>query len=569
MTTGAAKLRRDAGVVGLLYASLGSIIGSGWLFGALHAAMQAGPLSVLSWIIGALAILLLAFVFAELSTMFPNSGATVHMTHISHGDLVGKIWSWILFLAYVSTPPVEVSAALTYTNSYLPGLVQPGTGLMTEAGMAWAALLLAIVVALNFLAVRWVMAINSVATWWKLIIPVATIAILMSYSFHARNMVAQVHSTPVSGIFTAVATAGVAFSFLGFQQAISLGGETRNPGRYIPIALIGSVVIGLLVYVGLQIAFITALQPADLSSGWGSLRFTGMFGPLAAIAAAVGAFWWAVILYADAIVSPLGTAFIYVTASPRIIMAAGEMGNAPRHVTLLSRGGVPWVGLIVTYAVGVLFFFPFPSWQKLVSAVSSITVLSYSIGPVILLSLRTALPRAERPFRLRAAGWIAPIAFIVSNWIIYWTGYDVAKWMFGSVLAYVVVYLLWYFAVRRRSVHGLGWQQAWWVFPYMAGMWLICYLGPAGDMGGTGGTGAIGFFTGMWLVAGFSLVVLWFGQRAGQGAEAAQRCADLVRTLASRGIDSRLGTEEKREEATLSSSRPAVSTPAMTSGRGR
>lgn len=564
MTAGAAKLRRDAGVVGLLYASLGSIIGSGWLFGALHAAMQAGPLSVLSWIIGALAILLLAFVFAELSTMFPNSGATVHVTHISHGDLVGKIWSWILFLAYVSTPPVEVSAALTYTNSYLPGLIQPGTGLMTEAGMAWAALLLAVVVALNFLAVRWVMAINSVATWWKLIIPAATIAILMSYSFHARNLVAQVHSTPVSGVFTAVATAGVAFSFLGFQQAISLGGETRNPGRYIPIALIGSVVIGLFVYVGLQIAFITALQPGDLSSGWGSLRFTGMFGPLAAIAAAVGAFWWAVILYADAIISPLGTAFIYVTASPRVIMAAGEMGNAPKHVTLLSRRGVPWVGLIVTYAVGVLFFFPFPSWQKLVSAVSSITVLSYSIGPVILLSLRTALPRAERPFRLRAAGWVAPIAFIVSNWIVYWTGYGVAKWMFGSVLAYVVAYLLWYFAVRRRSGHGLGWQHAWWVFPYMAGMWLICYLGPAGDMGGTG---AIGFFTGMWLVAGFSLIVLWFGQRAGQSAEAAQRCADVVRMLGSRGVDSRLDTEEKREQGMLSPSRPAVYTPAMTSGR--
>jgi amino acid transporter len=118
---GPAKLRRDAGMIGLLYASLGSIIGSGWLFGALHAAVQAGPWSVLSWIIGAVAILLLAFVFAELSTMFPNSGALVHMTHVSHGDLVGKIWSWILFLAFVSVPPVEVTAVLTYANNRTPG----------------------------------------------------------------------------------------------------------------------------------------------------------------------------------------------------------------------------------------------------------------------------------------------------------------------------------------------------------------------------------------------------------------------------------------------------------------
>jgi amino acid transporter len=540
MTESPKKLRRDAGIVGLLYASLGSIIGSGWLFGALHAAMQAGPLSVLSWIVGAFSIILLAFVFAELSTMFPNSGSAVHMTHVSHGDLVGKIWSWILFLAFVSTPPVEVSAVLTYANSYLPGLIQPRTGLMTDAGMASAALLLAVVVALNLLAIRWVVAINSVATWWKIIIPIATIVILMGYSFHPQNMVAHVHSTPISGVLTAVATAGIAFSFLGFQQAISLAGETRDPGRYIPIALIGSVVIGLVIYVGLQVAFITALEPKDLIGGWGNLRFTGMFGPLAAIAVTVGAAWWAVMLYADAIISPLGTAFIYTTASPRIIMAAGEMGNAPASVTRLSGQGVPWVGLVVTYVVGVLFFFPFPSWQKLVSAVSSITVLSYSIGPVILLRLRTVMPQARRPFRLRAAGVVAPLAFIVANWIVYWTGYGVAKWMFGAVFAYIAGYLLWVALVRRVPLGSLGWAQAWWVFPYMAGMCLISYLGPAGDMGGTG---VLGFFTGMWCVAGFSLVVLWFGQRAGQSAEAAQRCAEVIRTLGSSGIDARLSAE--------------------------
>ncbi|MHB1869973.1 MAG: APC family permease [Steroidobacteraceae bacterium] len=537
---GPAKLRRDAGVIGLLYASLGSIIGSGWLFGALHAAVEAGPRSVLSWIIGAVAILFLAFVFAELSTMFPNSGAMVHMTHVSHGDLVGKIWSWILFLAFVSVPPVEVTAVLTYTSNYVPGLIHAGTGLLTDLGMGLATLLLAAVVALNFLAVRWVIAINSVATWWKLVIPIATIAILMAYSFHPQNMTTLVSSTPVSGIFTAVATSGIVFSFLGFQQAIALAGETRNPSRYVPIALISSVLIGMLIYVGLQISFITALSPADIAGGWNHLHFTGMFGPLAAISVAVGAIWWAVLLYADAFISPLGTAFIYITASPRIIMAAGEMGNAPEQVTRLSRHGVPWVGLVVTYIVGVVFFFPFPSWQKLVSAVSLITVLSYSIGPVILLRLRTALPDTPRPFRMRAAGILAPVAFIASNWIIYWTGYAVARWMFSAVFAYIIVYLLWYFLVRRGSARELGWQQAWWTVPYLGGMWLVSYLGPKGAMGGTG---ALGFFTGMWIIAVFSLIMLWFALRAGQSPEAAQRCAALVKTLGSSGVDSRASTE--------------------------
>lgn len=531
---GPTRLKRDAGVIGLLYASLGAIIGSGWLFGALHASLQAGPYSVLSWIVGATVVLFLAFVFAELSTMFPNSGALVHMTHVSHGDLVGKIWSWILFLAFVSVPPVEVSAVLTYANDYLPGLIHSHTGLLTGNGLIYAAILLAFVVALNFLAVRWVIAINSTATWWKVVIPITTIIILLAYSFHPGNMTAHLASAPISGIFTAVATAGIIFSFLGFQQAIALAGETRNPSRYIPIALIGSVLIAMLIYIGLQLAFIFALKPTDIAHGWTELHFTGMFSPLAAIAVAVGAFWWAVVLYVDAIVSPLGTAFIYVTASPRIIMAAGEMGNAPKKVIQLNRQGVPWVGLIVTYIVGVFFFFPFPSWQKLVSAVSLITVLSYSIGPIILLHLRRVLPDAKRPFRLRLTRTISLIAFIAANWIIYWTGYGVVKWLLSLVCAYIVVYLLWYFLIKRGALSKLGWEQAWWLIPYFGGLWLISLLGPGGKMGGIG---EYGFFTGMWLLVVFSIGILLLALRCGQSSEAAERCASKIQNLGSRGIE--------------------------------
>ncbi len=537
---GPARLRRNAGVIGLLYASLGSIIGSGWLFGPLHAALEAGPLSVFSWIIGATAVLLLAFVFAELSTMFPNSGALVHMTHVSHGDLVGKIWTWILFLAFVSVPPVEVSAVLTYANNYLPGLIHPTTGLLTHIGIGAAILLLGVVILLNFLAIRWVMAINSVATWWKLIIPLATIGVLMLYSYHPENMTAHIASVPISGIFTAVATAGVIFSFFGFQQAIALAGETRNPGLYIPIALIGSVLIAVIVYVGLQISFIIALKPTDIAAGWTHLRFGGMFGPLAAIAVSVGAFWWAILLYVDAIISPLGTGFIYATASPRIIMAAGEMGNAPKKVTELSRQGVPWIGLIVTYLIGLVFFFPFPSWQKLVSAVVLITVLSYSIGPIILLHLRRTMPAAERPFRLRAAWPISILAFIASNWIIYWTGYDVVMYLFAFVAIYATVYLAWYFLVRRAPAAKLGWQQAWWLIPYFGGLWAVSYLGPKS----IGGQGLFGFFTGMWILAGFSVVILFLALKTGLPAKVSFATAMRVRELGSRGVDA-VGTAEE------------------------
>jgi amino acid transporter len=377
------KLRKEAGLIGLLYASVGGIVGSGWLFGPLHAAQQAGPLSIWSWVIGAAAIMLLALVFSELATLIPKSGALVHISHVSHGASLGLIWSWILFFAYVTVAPVEVMAVLTYANNYIPGLIQPDSGLLTHTGFITSVVFLGFFVVLNFLVIRWVLFINSAATWWKLAVPAATVFVLIGFSFHPQNLhlVRSPSDTQVGGMFTAVATSGVIFSYFGFRQAIDLAGETANPSRNIPIAVIGSVMIGLVLYVGLQLAFLLAVSPEELAKGgWAGLHFTGLTGPFAAIAAVVGATWWAVVLYIDAIVSPAGTAFIYVTAASRITMATGEIGSGPAVLGRINNTGVPWVALLVTYVAGALFFFPFPSWQKLVSYISSVTVLSYSIG---------------------------------------------------------------------------------------------------------------------------------------------------------------------------------------------
>ena len=114
--------------------------------------------------------------------------------------------------------------------------------------------------------------------------------------------------------------------------------------------------------------------------------------------------------------------------------------------------------------------------------------------------------------------------------------------MLGAVLAYTVVYLLWYFLMGRRPASELGSQQAWWIAPYLAGIWIVSYFGPAS----MGGEGKLGFFTGMWILAAFSLIILYFALKAGQSSAVAQACADRVKTLASSGVDPLAGTEEPR-----------------------
>ncbi len=114
-----AGLRRDVGLIGLMWASVGSIIGSGWLYGAEKAVVMAGPAAVVSWLIGTVAIVLLALVHAELGGMFPVAGGTARYPHYAFGGLAGMSFGWFSWLqAATVAPPIEVEAMIGYAGHW-------------------------------------------------------------------------------------------------------------------------------------------------------------------------------------------------------------------------------------------------------------------------------------------------------------------------------------------------------------------------------------------------------------------------------------------------------------------
>src|ERR1700722_18318611 len=82
-------LSRDVGLFGLMWASEGSLIGSGWLFGAFFALTIAGPSALIGWGIASVIVILLALVHAELGGMFPVTGGTSRYPHYAYGNLAG------------------------------------------------------------------------------------------------------------------------------------------------------------------------------------------------------------------------------------------------------------------------------------------------------------------------------------------------------------------------------------------------------------------------------------------------------------------------------------------------
>ena len=112
------SLKREVGLIGLMWASVGSIIGSGWLFGAQEGLIAAGPAAMISWIVGGLMMMVLALIHAELGGMYPVSGGTARFPHYAFGGAAGASFGWFSWLQAATVAPIEVSAMITYAQHY-------------------------------------------------------------------------------------------------------------------------------------------------------------------------------------------------------------------------------------------------------------------------------------------------------------------------------------------------------------------------------------------------------------------------------------------------------------------
>jgi amino acid transporter len=504
------RLRKDFGTIGLLFTAIGSIIGSGWLFSSLHASAQAGPAAIISWVVGMIMFLLVGFSYAELGVMFPRSGGVARYPHYAWGSFASYSMGWVTWLACAAVASVEVSAVLTYATSYLPWLENPDATL-TGAGIGIAVALMALFVLVNFFGVRWFARINNALVWWKLIIIALVIIAFIVTAFHTANF--SVHTKTGSGFapfglkaaFEAIPAAGIAFSFLGWRQGIELAGETNNPRRNVPLTLIGSVLICGTLYILLQVAFIGAVPTHVLTQGWGgldaahsTLTTTGgassTFSPLAVVATVLGLGWVAGLLYADAIISPSDTGLIYTSVTARMSYAMGRNRNAPRGLAVVNDNGVPWVSLIVAWVVGCIFFLPFPSWQALVSIVTSLTVLSFGSGAIALLTFRKQIPNQERPYRQRGVWIIAPLALLSTNLIMYWAGWDqVWKMMVAVAIGYVLLGIF-QVAGALKNAPRLDFKHGWWTLVWFGGITLVSYLGSYSGVSGSTNAGQANWY---------------------------------------------------------------------------
>ena len=511
-------LKREMGLIGAIWASETSIIGSGWLFGALFAAQAAGTAALLGWLIAGVAVIILALVHAELGGMYPVSGGTARFPHFAFGSVAGISFGFFSWLQAVTVAPIECFAVMQYGSYYWHGLyhVNPVTkvGNVTGLGFVVTIILMAIFTAINFLGMRLFSRVNSAITWWKVAIPVLTIIVLL-FKLHPSNFGAGGGFMPygIKALFGAIPSAGIVFAYLGFEQADQLAGEIKNPQRNLPRAIIIAVLIGVVIYTMLQVVFIGALPASQLTKGFAGISDPNILtGPFAGLAGLVGLSWLAVVLRIDAFVSPFGTGLIYVTSTSRVGYGLARNRYYPQIFQKTDARGVPWISLIFAFIFGLVFLLPFPSWHSLVSLVTGASVLMYAGAPLSMGAFRRQVPEASRPYRVPAATVLGPLAFIIANMLIYWSGLETV-WKLGIclVIGYVLIGVCMAFDPKRPP---LDWKSAQWLPVYLIGLGIISWLGQysGGAVKAPVNTNTIPFWWDMVVVAAFSLIIYYWAQ---------------------------------------------------------
>ena len=474
-------LKRDISTTNILVVSAGGMIGSGWLFSPFISAQMAGSNALISWVIAAIFMLFIALPLCELGTMFPVSGGMSNYPSYTHGREVGFLFAWTSWLSYVVMTPIEIQAILQYSSHFFPILITSNTSTLTLSTIGYIAAIaiMFFVVLLNSYGIKILAECNKYASIIKFILPSIAIISLLHSAHSFTNI--QIHLSDKESwiqVFTALSAGGVAFAFTGFQNGLMLAGEVKNPQRNIPIAILGAVLIGFILYFMLQLSFIAAIPQKFLAHGWQALSYPGDSGPLVGLTLLLGLGLVATLLMIDAAFSPFGTTLVYTAATSRIVYGMALNNHLPKLFLKTNRHQIPYVTLYVNFLVGALSFLPFPGWQKLVAFLSSASILSYGIGPICLLAMRKLQPETPRPFKLSCSLLFSYMAFYFCNLMLYWCGFSII-WKLDAALLFGLVLSLVY---HRKSIFSCGYALFWFI-AYMASLLVISYLGSFGGKG--------------------------------------------------------------------------------------
>ena len=485
----------------LLFLSFAATFGSGWLFAPLFAAQMAGPAALLAWLLGGVMSVVIGLTIAEVVALHPKTGGLTHIAKLTHGKMLSIFVTVLYLLVFLILPAIEVRAVMQYASSYFSGIMQGDEFSLLGYGLSFV--LLTLITLVNIYGLKTTAVLTEIVVFFKIITPVLICftflyVLVSSGTIDNTRLFAgspSLAAIPWVGVFKAIATSGIIFSFNGFTQAALYAGEAKDPQKAVPFAILGSLLLSGSLYILIQYVFIMAIPQENLSQGWAQLAFPSDQGPFVGLAILLGLSWLLIVVYADAVISPLGTGFAYASAAPRLLHSLGE--NTPALEALLkpNRFGVASFPILFTLAAECLAFVLLPSLKMMIALLVAAFVLCYMVAPASLLVLRKTEPTVPRPFRVFAAPLVAYLSMFFSNIMVFSCGWVALRNL--SVLAVALIGLLLF--LQRGNKESSQLKGCLWFFVQLCAILVLTYLDH---------TQPLAFSSIFFSVAGISLVSL-------------------------------------------------------------
>ena len=407
--------------------TVGIVIGAGILgTPGLIAGYLGDPWIILAlWTFGGVVAALSTLVLAEMSAALPEAGGKYVFARHAWGDTMGFVAGWSELL--VTRGFSGASKAVLIATYIL--LLNGGRGSVPVVAFA-------VVVGFFLLHTRGLKAtttFQNTTTAIKVLIVLAIAAAGIwggdMAGFTAQPLITSGETAGLLGY--ALAYQSISFAYYGWEDAAKMAEEVKDPGTALPKILLGGAMAVMVLYLLMNVSFLTALTPADMA---GSDLVAAD-----AIASVFGDSVGTIIIVASLLIL-ISSANVNFLGLPRVAYGLARNGLAPRAFTRVDARGTPRNALILISAwIGLLALSG--AFELLIRFMMTVAI---TVDTMVLLGyfrLRAIRPDLERPFRMPGHPWLPAItiALYVAIWVILvWTQPQLAAGA-GAMLAAIFV----------------------------------------------------------------------------------------------------------------------------------
>jgi APA family basic amino acid/polyamine antiporter len=422
----------------------------------------AGPLPnptlfFLVWALGGAISLCACVAFAELGSMFPDSGGQYIYLREAYGDLVAFLYGWMLFtVANGGTIAALSVASAAYMGNIIPGISQQHVifslaGIPFTRAHAAGLVLIAILTCVNVFGLRWGALLQNVSTWTKF----AAMAVFVVLGFaigkgHWSNFSAQAPGGLSMGLSPTqlisalgVGLIAVFWAYDGWVYITWVAGEVKEPRRNVPLAMVLGVLAVGAIYLAMNMIYVYALPLHEVAKyeTIAHAAATKLFSPAAAV--------W---LSAMIAISCFSAAATCTLSGARVYLAMAQDGVFFRRMAVIHPKWRTPAFSLIGQGIWAAVLIMSGRYDQLYTYVIFGMVLSYTLTVIGLFVLRWKRPDVPRPYRCTGYPWLPAIYVLVG---VAWTLNTIiqrpTEAFWGSTIVLIGVPGYWYWKRKSRA----------------------------------------------------------------------------------------------------------------------